>query len=355
MVCRICAQPIDDNPGKDLAPATSLGALHLSCQKKLFGSSLPLLPTLSKSDFLGERLQTHTRRMSISGMQPKLSVALTATQSELKIHPVNMEREQAGVLILKPDPNEFPNAAVLEFFGMHHAQRFGIDTPAIALLDLPEFSQPVFAIRRFDRDLRGNKTAHVEDAMQVMGLQRRGEDSKYEGATAEEAGRGMWIACGKRRQVAADFLKRLVFSFLLGNGDHHLKNISIIRSWRSREPNYDSLAPAYDLVPTGALLGDSEMALTLLGTSQNPEFTDSFNQLGFHTSEDFQELGKRLGLPEKYTATLCRNLRNFFQLKVIPSVERFPFLEDQEGLRIKLRECLEDRLGKFSYTNKKIK
>jgi len=156
-----------------------------------------------------------------------------------------------GDWIVKLPDSSFPRLPENEFAMMALARRIGIDVPEIelvhrdALPDIPDLAWPnqeqhAFAIRRFDRSPSGTRI-HIEDFAQVRGWY---PNAKYEGSFTSVAA---LIYRGRDRASLREFVRRLTFNLLIGNGDAHLKNWSLIY----RDRRIPSLSPAYDLVSTG--------------------------------------------------------------------------------------------------------
>jgi serine/threonine-protein kinase HipA len=137
-----------------------------------------------------------------------------------------------------------------EFAMMRLAGLAGLEVPEIRLVHrdqleaVPEHLWPpgeeeAYAVRRFDRGA-GRERIHIEDLAQVRGFY---PDDKYKG-TFETVGALIYRRHDTRSLV--EFAKRLAFNILIGNGDAHLKNWSLLYENR-RVPR---LSPAYDLVAT---------------------------------------------------------------------------------------------------------
>ena len=196
-------------------------------------------------------------RFSLPGVQLKLSATMAATgRLTIPIQGVG------GSWIVKLPSAAFPGLPEQEHAMMTLAGRIGIDVPETRLVPVDSISnlprgmgvaggETALAVRRFDRDDDGTPV-HVEDFAQVLGAY---PEQKYVGAgygdIAEVVGRVMG------EDAVAEFIRRLVFCVLIGNGDAHLKNWALIYPDR-RAPR---LAPAYDLVSTIAILDDDRMAL----------------------------------------------------------------------------------------------
>jgi serine/threonine-protein kinase HipA len=147
-------------------------------------------------------------------------------------------------------------------------------------------------VKRFDRAPDG-KPIHIEDFAQVFGVY---PDRKYERGSYRNIAQVLWIETGEAGIV--EFIRRLVFSALIGNADMHLKNWSLIY------PNGRAaqLAPAYDYVSTIAYLPDDKLALTLVDSKR-------FASL---TLEQFERLAGKAGLPARTTLdTVTETVESF--------------------------------------------
>ena len=188
---------------------------------------------------------------------------------------------------------------------MQIARALKFETPPVALLNFTD-NVRVFAIKRFDRnrinsrsnsrlkDLKQNKI-HQEDLMQAMGLAKKTNNSKYE--YSYQAVLFDLITIAKGLHLAAEFFKRLVFAYLIGNDDLHLKNISLFYT-----ENGIRLTPLYDYLCT-SLYGANGSVMALSMLPDNKE-TSTFNKMGngYYYYADFLELGTSVGLSEKFIA-----------------------------------------------------
>jgi serine/threonine-protein kinase HipA len=137
--------------------------------------------------------------------------------------------------------NEFSMMTIANLMGMHVPQIQLVDLNAVSGLPqgIGELQGQALAIRRFDRTADG--LIHIEDFAQIFGVF---PDHKYDKGNYRMIGRVLGIETGAAD--VAEFIRRLVFSTLIGNGDMHLKNWSLIYHDR-RTP---MLSPAYDLLST---------------------------------------------------------------------------------------------------------
>lgn len=195
-------------------------------------------------------------KMSIQGVQPKLSVKLNAKEGIFEI------TDRRGGYIIKPQHELFKNLPENEAVTMTMAGLAGIEAPVHGLLYCMDGSMSYF-IKRFDRTGHGNKLA-TEDFAQLAGLDR---DTKYE-YSIEKTILLLDKYCTFPALEKVKFFKRLLFSFLTGNEDMHLKNFSIITRDGKNElsPAYDLLNSTIAYVELGRSLRDiEESALTIKG------------------------------------------------------------------------------------------
>ena len=194
-------------------------------------------------------------RFSLAGVQLKFS-ALMEASGGLTIP----ARGVGGHWIVKLPSNTFDGVPENEFSIMSLAADLGINVPEIKLVDLKEIeglplgigslSGRALAIKRFDRTEEG--PVHTEDFAQVFGVY---PDNKYDKASYRSVANVIWIETGE--PGLAEFIRRLIFNILVGNGDMHLKNWSLIYPDKVNP----QIAPAYDFVSTIAFLPDDTMAL----------------------------------------------------------------------------------------------
>ncbi|OQY35509.1 MAG: hypothetical protein B6241_00995 [Spirochaetaceae bacterium 4572_59] len=149
--------------------------------------------------------------------------------------------------------------------------------------------------RRYDRE--NGKKIHQEDLAQGFNITASDKYSK----SYEEALRLVSKMSGGKLSVVRDLFNRIVFSYLIGNDDMHLKNISLIRKEDNRTFYYDGLTPNYDQLFASSFDISSVigfLALDLLEEEKHAEYTECYQKYGFYTAYDFTLLGKRAGLPQ---------------------------------------------------------
>ncbi len=228
---------------------------HAACSRKFFGTTVaPVLPYSEDEMYkLGE--QVIRSQSAVTGVQPKLSLELEKQKSRQATQRFTIVGLW-GSYILKPPFAQYPNLPELEDVTMHLAARSGIETVPHSLIRLSSGSL-AYITKRIDRTTGGK--LHMEDMCQ---LTERLTEHKYKGSY-EQIGKAILKHSSNPVLDVVTFFEQLVFSYLTGNADMHLKNFSLIK-----KPEVGwSLSPAYDLVPTALVVeGDTEeLALNLNG------------------------------------------------------------------------------------------
>lgn len=249
------------------------------------------LKGLNRLDFSSTELRQEAAlradKISIQGVQPKLSAQLSIREQRFKLV------DQNGHYILKPQLPDYPQVPENEDVTMRLAQLAGIDVPLHGLL-YGKDNQLTYFIRRFDRTLR-NEKVHTEDFAQLAGKTR---DTKYR-SSMEQVAKLIDDYCTFPAVEKAKLFQMTLFSFLVGNEDMHLKNFSVIR-----KGELITLSPAYDLVNTTIVLQNAveEMALPLNGKKNRISRRDIVDYFG----------SQRLHLADK---VISRILTNFIRNK----------------------------------------
>jgi serine/threonine-protein kinase HipA len=240
-------------------------------------------------------------RMSISGVQEKISLRLEGKF----LHPTTVD----GTHLLKPIPAALADALELpedvpanEHLTMQIAtQVFRIATAPCGLVFFPD-GAPALVVRRFDLTDSGGKRRQ-EDFCQLSGrsTQTAGRNFKYAGSY-EECGRIVRAFCPAARIALERLFRQIVFNYLVGNGDAHLKNFSLLET----KTGDHAPSPAYDLLCTSLHLPNgSHMALDLF---RNDFTTPFFQENGFHGFADFVELAKWFEIADDEAVSFLRSL-----------------------------------------------
>ena len=196
-----------------------------------------------------------TASTTVTGVQAKLSLDISRS------HAREPQRFTIvglwGRFILKPQTDRFANLPENEDLTMHMAEAAGIKTVPHSLIRFAD-GELCYITRRVDRTKKGAKIA-MEDMCQ---LSERLTEDKYKGSYERIARMIRQYSSAPLLDVV-NFWEIVLFSWLAGNADMHLKNFSLFRP----ADNY-MLSPAYDLLSTAIVMPDDneELALTLNGT-----------------------------------------------------------------------------------------
>ncbi len=268
------------------------------CRKRLFGGKkVSHVLTFSRPAFNQAKLENPTARLSISGMQSKMSLVLRDGRLEMT--------EAGGQYILKPVPlgvfQRLDAVPVNEHLTMQIARQvFGIAVAENALVAFAD-GELAYLARRFDVQEDGTRSMQ-EDFAQIAQRTEELHGQNYKYDFSYEA-----IGDLIRKHVAASpvvlerFFQLVVFNYFSHNGDAHLKNFSLIRN--DQYGDY-TLTPAYDLLNTRLHVPNESR--TALGLFKDDFETESFKANAFYAYDDFQELARRLGLRERRFARIMR-------------------------------------------------
>jgi serine/threonine-protein kinase HipA len=199
------------------------------------------------------------KKLSIQGVQPKLSAVISVVNQQFEIV------DQFGNYIIKPQNDIFPELPQNEDVTMKMAKVYGLDVPMHGLIYSKDGSLSYF-IKRFDRYGKGKKHA-TEDFAQLTGNSR---DTKYN-YTMEKLVKVIEEYCTFPAIEKADFFKRILFCFITGNEDMHLKNFSVIT-----KAGKTNLTPVYDFINSSISINNpqEELALSLKGKKSNFKATE---------------------------------------------------------------------------------
>jgi serine/threonine-protein kinase HipA len=207
-------------------------------------------------------------RFSLAGVQLKFSAVMEASGGlTIPAHGVG------GSWIVKLPSTQFQAVPENEYAMLNLARAAGIAVPAIRLVPvsdirgLPEAAARMegraLVVERFDRTA-GARRIHMEDFAQVFGLF---PDDKYAHRSYANIASVLWAETGEAGTY--EFVRRLVFSVLIGNGDMHLKNWSLLYP-DGRTP---VLSPAYDFVATIPYIPGDKLALNFGGSQSLDQIT----------------------------------------------------------------------------------
>lgn len=265
-----------------------------SCLRNLFSGKKVnhVLPydAPQQSEEVAEQFMENRKRISISGVQEKLSFLL-----EKNLLRLTNDGEQ-GTYILKPIPRDLKKVDQVpanEHLTMQIAKQvYGLSTAENALIFFKNGS-PAYITKRFDVKEEGGKWGK-EDFASLAGKTKdnAGDNFKYE-YSYEEVGMLIQEYVSAWRVEIEKYFSLVVFNFLFSNGDAHLKNFSVLESSKG---DY-LLSPAYDLVNTRLHVDDSDFALDK-GLFADSYKSEEYKKSGHPSKNDFIEFARRIGVAE---------------------------------------------------------
>ena len=297
----------------------------------------PIIDIDFESENDQQQAMENMNNMSISGAQEKFSAIIDGGIIRL-----SKDGEQA-THILKPAPFNMSLATRKQIPANEHltmqiaSQVYGIITAENGLC-FSKKGQPVYITKRFDVT-NGIKDCSQEDFASVLQMSEEGSDSnfKYNGNYAQ-------IADAIKRIIPAwmpqmeQFFRMVVFDYLYGNEDAHMKNFSMV----NREGEY-FLTPAYDLINTCVhIQSDSDLGLSE-GLAPDMEKSDIYERTGHPCRLDFERFAERIGLPKK-RADMVLDMYMEIPHKAIELIDN-SFL-DEKTKRV-YKRIIEERTSRF--------
>lgn len=245
MRCLYCYQPLSESETD----------YHASCSLKFFGTVIPPELPYDESQMKELALRVIQSQIAVTGVQPKLSMNLTNGKNKKEPKRFTIVGLW-GNYILKPPAEKYPQMPEVEDLTMHLAEIAKIKTVPHALIRL-QSGQLAYLTKRIDR--HGKVKTHMEDMCQLTEKQT---EHKYL-ASYEQVAKAILRYSVNSGLDLVNFAEIVLFSFLTGNADMHLKNFSLIYD----PANGPVLSAAYDMLSTVLVnpKDDEDLALTLNG------------------------------------------------------------------------------------------
>lgn len=268
-----------------------------SCEKRLFERS-KINPQLNFNwEDISKVIDGYPAGFSISGVQAKGFIG-KAKGAELS--PILTDNENS-IYIIKPMLSRFDlpsDSPANEHVTMQIAkQLYGIRTAECCFMKFAN-GTPAYVTRRFDYN-KDEEKLNQEDFASVLQAQKDNDGKyKYTAKTYEDFG----DVLSPLNKV--EFIRILIFNFLIGNGDAHLKNFSLLET-----PDGDmQLSPSYDLMNTKIHVNDSPIALNLFRELERTSLPRG--QAYSYTINDFIELGKRFDLSDRLLKKIVKEFES---------------------------------------------
>ena len=307
--CLYCYRPLK-NEEKDF---------HPGCAKKFFGMEKVPVLDYTCDDLEKLAVQVIKDQTSLTGVQPKLSLHLNEQEGKRRLTIVGLW----GDFICKPQTVQFGQMPETEDLTMHLAELARINVVPHTLMRMADNSL-CYLTKRIDRSGSGEKIA-MEDMCQ---LTERLTEHKYK-SSYERIGKAIMQYSSMPKMDVVNFFETVLFSWITGNNDMHLKNFSLY------EPKdaVIRLTPAYDMLNASILNpgDDEELALTLNGKKKRL------------LRSDFITAGTTMGGEQK---TIERLIRKY--VKLLPEMKELigaSFLGDE--LKDKYTLLITERIGRI--------
>ena len=240
--CLYCYKPLKEGQ-KDFHPA---------CARKMFGTNeAPSLP-YKRNEIADLAKQVVRAQTTLTGVQAKLSLDVNPGR---KNEPSRFTIVGLwGRYILKPQTDAYRALPELEDLTMHMAEAAKIAVVPHSLIRFAD-GELCYITRRIDRNRDGSKIP-MEDMCQ---LTERLTEYKYKGSY-EQIAKHIQKYSAVPQLDLVNFWEVVLFSWITGNSDMHLKNFSLYKT-----PIGYTLTPAYDLLSTTIVMPEDkeELALTL--------------------------------------------------------------------------------------------
>lgn len=247
---------------------------HEKCLKKEFGFNQMPLIEINEKDLKSYAKTLLGENVAITGVQPKLSLWLEDSKQNIRFTIVDNKSN----FIIKPQSELYKCLPENEDLCMRLAAELGIKTAKHCLIKLPS-GNLAYITQRFDRTKKEKLAS--EDFCQ---LSETLTEHKYRGSY-EKMGKTIKLYSSQSGLDLLNFFELVLYSFIIGNADMHLKNFSMLEDVSG---NF-TLSPAYDLISTFLVIDneDDQVSLNLNGKKNKINRTD------------FDFLAKSLGLSEK--------------------------------------------------------
>lgn len=249
MICLCCGKPIKSE-------TSASDGWHKSCIRRFFGKTT--MPEINISDETLEWIaaETTNKGYTVPGVQKKMSLHLSVEEKAR----LTLAGYPSGY-ILKPQTQEYRALPEAEQMVMCMADAAGIATVPHGLIHAN--GTYAYITKRVDRIILPGEPVRLLAMEDFCQLTYRLTSDKYQ-SSYKRCAKVIDRWSSQRGLDMAEFFMRVVFSFLVGNSDMHLKNFSLIETAPGSQ--HFILSPAYDMLPVNVVSNDiEETALALNG------------------------------------------------------------------------------------------
>lgn len=277
-------------------------------------------------------------RTSISGVQPKMF--LTHKNGAKKILTASTG---VGPYIIKPSPRDLPDLAVNEFIIMRLCQLVGFNVADHALVPF-SCGELAYVTNRFDIDNSGRPIGFIEDLASVMDVAPGHKSS--EKLSYEHSLKVAHACCGYHAIVLRNGFLQVLMSYIVGNNDLHMKNMSLVRPIHSDTAT--GFTKIYDMVSVAPYreYDNTELSIWLLESElKDAVSSSSYSNYGYYTEHDFVLFAEALGLGDKVARKLIKTLAT----KVLKAMDKaFNSVDGFDELKQIIRTRIEQRVDTLS-------
>ena len=186
----------------------------------------------------------------LSGVQIKCPINLSTNGI------LSASEDKSFTHILKPSGiGTFQTMPIIEYCTIKLANKLGFETAKVNLVDMPDGMRPSLLVERFDirQSNSDNSMLALEDFCSLLDMK---PSEKYNG-TIEKAAKALRQISTNPNEDTKTLLKRAIFSWLVSDGDMHLKNISVLKIAKQNDDFFEEvrISPMYDTLTTRAFAG----------------------------------------------------------------------------------------------------
>jgi len=305
--------------------------------KTMFGiSSLPKngLHVTGDPHTFNELAPEYTEGNSVSGAQKKLFMSL----DDGVLIPV----KKNGQYIVKPAPKEFAHLPENEHCIMQLAKAVGFNVAANALVPF-ESGELAYVTKRFDMHKNGQRF-FIEDAASLclVAPVNKGSDA----LSYEQTLNTLFSVSGQNRGVSLNGFLQVLFAYIVGNNDLHLKNLSLFREPNSHSHIMTNFTPLYDVLSVAPYPSyfSEDLTLCLLQSEVDAKFSAAYDLYGYYTEHDFIVFGQQIGLSLNATKSsikkLCMKVEQTY--KYIIDASQCP-----NNMKLIIKSHIADRLNRM--------
>lgn len=290
--------------GKPLRTDELASGWHKSCVKRFFG--VTEIPEIEISEESLNELATEStnKGYTVPGVQKKLSLHLFSESGKPRLTLVNYPTG----FILKPQVKEYEALPEAEQLVMCMADAVDISTVPHALIR--EGEQLAYITKRVDRVFPRKGEMQMLAMEDFCQLDLRLTQDKYKGSY-ERCAKIIERYSARKGVDLTELFQRVVFSYLIGNSDMHLKNFSLIETQQGSATYV--LSPAYDLLPVNVIMPEDkeQFALPMNGKKTNirrKDFLVFAQSCGISESVAEKMMGRLVSMQPKFLSMCSESL-----------------------------------------------